>query len=198
MKRSDIINHLIKLYEYKSYLEIGVRKPKHNFIKINIEDKDGVDPNVNCNFKMTSDEFFKTNKKNYDIIFIDGLHVDEQVTRDVINSLEFLNPNGTIVIHDCNPKEEVHQFEKYDKSVRIWNGTVWKAFAKLRSTRPDLYMKVVDTDHGVGIVRIGSQELFNLDGMKLDFSFLEENRVELLNLISIEEFINEFQLKRVA
>ena len=62
MRRFQIINHLINLYKYTKYLEIGVSRGK-NFEKIKIPDKDGVDPNGNCNFVMTSDDFFKTNKK---------------------------------------------------------------------------------------------------------------------------------------
>jgi hypothetical protein len=42
---------------------------------------------------MTSDEFFEINKSTYDIIFIDGLHIDEQVERDIINGLKILNLN---------------------------------------------------------------------------------------------------------
>ena len=34
MKRTDIINHLIKKNNYKRYLEIGVRNPDENLNKI--------------------------------------------------------------------------------------------------------------------------------------------------------------------
>ena len=34
MKRTDIINHLIKKNDYKRYLEIGVRNPDENLNKI--------------------------------------------------------------------------------------------------------------------------------------------------------------------
>ena len=57
---------------------------------------------------MTSDEFFdflRTNEfdRKYDVIFIDGLHKSYQVKKDILNSLQFLNPKGYIVLHDCNP-----------------------------------------------------------------------------------------------
>ena len=34
-------------------------------------------------YKMSSDIFFKSNKKYFDIIFIDGLHLEEQVDKDI-------------------------------------------------------------------------------------------------------------------
>ena len=113
MTRTEIINSLIHEYNYKSYLEIGVNTPSqpgYNWIGVKIPVKHGVDPNVETTFKMTSDEFFKNHiAQKYDIIFIDGLHLFEQVYKDIINSLLYLNDNGTIVVHDCNPLEEITQ-----------------------------------------------------------------------------------------
>ena len=44
MKRIDIINHLIKQRDYKSYLEIGVQYPHSNYDLINVDYKVGVEP----------------------------------------------------------------------------------------------------------------------------------------------------------
>ena len=106
MYRYDIINALIKKNKYKNYLEIGVRD-NHCFNKIKIKDKSGVDPmkddwevssqenwdpsKVPVKFRMTSDEYFKKHNTKYDIIFIDGLHENEQVYKDIQNSLRCLN-----------------------------------------------------------------------------------------------------------
>lgn len=191
MKRTDIINHLIKKHNYRTYLEIGVRDPNGNFNRISIEHKDGVDPAGNCNYPIPSDEFFALIKGHedikYDIIFIDGLHLEEQVDKDIQNSLKHLKGNGTIVMHDCNPPTYQHQIEKYD-GVSAWNGTVWKSYVKLRLTDPNLKMYVIDTDWGVGVIQKGSQELFPQPEV-LDYDFLETNRIELLNLISPEKFL---------
>ena len=40
--------------------------------------------------KITSDDFFKQNKKKYDCIFIDGLHTYKQVKNDILNSIKFM------------------------------------------------------------------------------------------------------------
>jgi len=47
-----------------------------------------------------SDEFFKNNKKNYDLIFIDGDHFYEVSKRDFNNSLKIINSPGVIIMHD--------------------------------------------------------------------------------------------------
>ncbi len=54
--------------------------------------------------RMTSDEFFATNDRHFDVIFVDGLHESEQVLKDVSAALDILNPNGFVFMHDCNPR----------------------------------------------------------------------------------------------
>jgi hypothetical protein len=190
MKRTDIINHLIKKNNYKRYLEIGVRDPDSNLNLISVEHKDGVDPAGNCNYPITSDDFFKQLDENvtYDIIFIDGLHIDYQVEKDITNSLKHLSEGGTIVMHDCSPIKEEHQVEEYVVGT-TWNGTTWKAYVKFRMTDENLSMFVVDTDHGVGVITKGKQTLYPKSDI-LDFKLLNENRKEILNLITPEQFLN--------
>ena len=75
------------------YLEIGVYKNSvFNCIPLKIENKIGVDPTQGGTHRKTSDDCFIDNTKNFDVIFIDGLHTYEQCQRDCINSLKFLNP----------------------------------------------------------------------------------------------------------
>jgi predicted O-methyltransferase YrrM len=50
--------------------------------------------------KITSDEFFKTNTKTYNIIYIDGCHECDYIKRDMINSFRFLKPNGIMWMDD--------------------------------------------------------------------------------------------------
>lgn len=189
MKRTDIINHLISKNGYKKYLEIGVRNPDENLNKIKVEHKDGVDPAGNCNFPMTSDDFFEQLDESfkYDIIFIDGLHLDYQVERDITNSLKHLSEGGTIVMHDCSPIKEEHQVEEYVVG-KTWNGTTWKAYAKFRMNNTDISMCVVNTDHGVGIIQRGAQELYP-KVESLTYQLLDSDREKLLNLISVEKFL---------
>ena len=101
--RTSIINHLIHKYSFNNYLEIGVRDGR-NYEKIIAKNKIGVDPyptkNITGLYKLTSNEFFKINKMKFDLIFIDGLHLEYQVDNDIKECLNILSSNGFIVMHD--------------------------------------------------------------------------------------------------
>lgn len=149
IKRWDLIQNIINKKKYDNYLEIGCDKDQ-SFSKIEVKNKIGVDPISGGNVRSTSDQFFTANTKKFDIIFIDGLHHYEQVIKDVNNSLEILNENGFILLHDCLPRSIAHQaIPRYRGS---WNGDVWKALVELR-TRSDLDTYTCQIDFGVGIVR---------------------------------------------
>lgn len=188
--RSDIINTLVKHFDYTRYLEIGVRDNK-NFNRIQTPYKIGVDPAGKCKYKMTSDDFFRQLKPEtkYDIVFIDGMHLEDYVLRDVENSLKHLSDNGSIVLHDCNPQKPEHATDKY-KGYGTWNGTVYRAIVKLRMTREDLNICVVDADTGCGLIRRGSQKLYPKH--HISFELLARDRVNVLNLITTEEFSNTY------
>ena len=215
MTRTEAINRLIKHNGYKTYLEIGIDNPALNFNKIEIENKIGVDPydknlrvathwndynkssfSNQIQFVMTSDEFFEQNEDMVDIVFIDGLHLDYQVKRDIDNSLRFLNEGGTIVVHDCLPTRYEGQLEK-DIGYGWW-GTVWKSFALYRTTRDDLTMYTVDTDCGLGVIQKGSQTPFVLEkplfGAKvIDWELFQAKRDSLMNVITVDGFKNKLK-----
>ena len=191
MNRTQIINEFIKRFNYTSYLEIGVKITQDNFDHIKCVMKTGVDPcvgtdkytNPHKGYQMTSDVYFQTLAEDikFDLIFIDGLHTHEQVNKDIQNSLKHLTENGTIVLHDCSPRDK-------DFEVRHRCGTVWRAFYEARKTY-DIDAYVVDTDLGCGVMRKGGTKLVDtLNSSTLDFTFLDSNRVEVLNLISVDDF----------
>ena len=146
--RTDLIKNIIKLKKYKNYLEIGCDNDE-NFSKINIEKKIGVDPFKGGTIRETSDEFFKKNKENFDIIFLDGLHTYEQTIKDINNALNFLNSDGVILVHDCLPKKIWNQI--VPRIYGHWNGDVWKAIVQSRTYEyADTYTCTVD--HGIGVI----------------------------------------------
>ena len=190
--RDELINYLIKKIDAQSYLEIGICDGS-NHKKIQCKNKIGVDPNSGSSevtYQITSDTFFYHNKGMFDVIFVDGLHVYEQVYKDIINSLKFLNKNGYVICHDMNPPTEQHQAVPRPIGQRQWNGDCWKAWARIRSERNDLTMHVVDMDWGCGVIKFGNQQPLLIDINKLNYEFLENNRKSVLNLISTEDFLN--------
>ena len=193
MKRTDIINKLIKFHGYQSYLEIGV-DDGINIKAINIAEKTGVDPDPKTKIyypeiiSTTSDDFFKNNNKTFDIIFIDGLHHADQVYKDIYNSLHFLNSGGTIVLHDMLPTDE--GMLAVPRIQSVWTGDCWQAFVTVRSENKDLAMQVVNTDFGCGIICKGKQELISYK--KLDYSSFVANKQEWMNIISVDDFNKKF------
>lgn len=186
--RFDVINRMIKKYNFKSYLEIGVRRPNDNFNKIICENKMGVDPDPNANvaYIMTSDEFFKQNKNlKFDIIFIDGMHEAHQVYKDIKNGLEHLNPKGVIILHDCNPPcaERAIDFEDWNGK-DAWNGDCWKAFVKYRyESQYECY--VINDDTGCGIIDTNNKTKISPKKIsigELTYKDLNNNRKKLLDL----------------
>lgn len=200
--RTDILNYLLhSLNRPTTYLEIGVRRPSDNFDQIQAEKKYSVDPGVEFNenpvdFKLTSDAFFEQLKAGqvlskdiqFDVIFIDGLHLADQVDRDIENALQFLKKDGFVVLHDCNPPTEWHAREEFyfdlTPARNYWNGTTWKAFFKYRFN-PNFSSACIDTDWGVGI--ISRNMIFNNlkrnENPFFEYKVLDKNRCEHLNLI---------------
>lgn len=214
--RTDVINYVLKyLNKETKYLEIGVRYPEENFDKIISENKYSVDPGTEnfinpADFKVTSDEFFKQlsdgkilNKEiRFDVIFIDGLHLADQVERDIDNSLEFLNQDGFIILHDCNPPTAFHASEEYlyrmSPSEGYWNGTTWKAFFKFRQ-KSNFFSCCIDSDWGIGIIskKINLGNPTKVINPYFEFNLLEQNRKESLNIISFDEFKVKLIIKKI-
>ena len=190
--RWDIINYIIDKKKYTSYLEVGVQDYESNCAKINASYKVSVDPapRGKCDFVGTSDAYFESISADvmFDIIFIDGLHHSDQVLKDIENSLNHLNPEGTIVVHDCLPENYYNQVR--DDHGGEWTGDVWKAIVYLKGRRSDLSIKVVDHDWGCGIIQRGSQTLIDkLELEDIKWSLFEEKRNEILSVISEQEFL---------
>lgn len=209
MNRTQLINKLIESKGFKSYLEIGTENKRQNFDLINIESKECVDinPNAEATYTMSSDEFFETIPagKKYDIIFIDAMHVEEYVDKDLTNSLKHLNSGGIICLHDVIPmsKSCAQKKEKYE-NVGVWNGDVYRTITKLHNTSLN-YVTVFNHDHGLCV-------LFDNDNTQIDITKLEceytyedlyddsgqdINHItklgkKLLHLITVEEFIKKF------
>jgi len=150
MDRIQLVNTLIETYGYTRYLEIGVQKGEC-FEQIKVKYKTAVtyeSENINL-YELSSDDFFVNPGETYDLVFIDGLHLFDQVLKDYTNAQQRLNPGGCIVMHDCNPLAEESAERVPSKETRVWNGDTWKAIYHLRKSGQDI--DVLDFDHGCGV-----------------------------------------------
>ena len=185
--RWDLIKFLNTKYDYKNYLEIGCDQDKL-FQRIDIKNKFGIDPVSGGNVRKTSDDFFSTNKTKFDLVFIDGLHEYEQVKKDILNSLKFLNPDGIVLVHDCLPESMSKQAVPRYRS--IWNGDVWKAIVDLRC-KENINIYTCNIDQGIGVIQNKKNtNILKLEKNlnKLKFKDFYYNYKTYMRIISLEEF----------
>lgn len=207
MNHLEIINHLIKIYGFKSYLEIGVYDGE-NYNGVCCDNKECCDPcvcdvNVNCDvtYKTTSDEMFQQmpEDKKYDIIFIDGMHDESFVDRDIMNSLKHLNENGLICLHDTFPpsKETTEKYDTYADDRGVWCGDVFKSVVKLNQT--DLkYYTVNNEDFGLTIIQHSGNPIPNLGELTTNYEYDDifsswNSTTELGNTLLHEISVTDFE-----
>ncbi len=190
VSRTELLNVLISVDGLDSYLEIGSGNGK-NLAQIIAPIRQSVDAYADATYQMTSDEFFAcgVGLDRYDLIFVDGLHEEDQCRRDLENALARLSDRGWIVAHDANPPTEWHQrpVEQFEPG-SDWNGTVWKALIRCRSEHPELELCTLDVDWGCALLRRRAGNLPPDPAPELpdtlEWAFFAEHRRELLNLMS--------------
>jgi hypothetical protein len=211
LNRFDLINLIIqnKFPFGSKYLEIGLRNADDCFNKVIATDKHAVDPGTEIRqmpenvelYNTTSDEFFKNLEagnldipKDYkwDIIFVDGLHLADQVYRDLCNASNYLNPEGFILANNCNPDhwQKAHSdYDDYLKAQREWNGTVWKAIYRAR-TEWDCMIYTIDSDQGICVINMKKPSTkIPHTNVFYEYGVMKDNREDHLGLVSPITFI---------
>ena len=187
--RLSIVQEIINKKNYENYLEIGCFD-NELFNHVKCEKKVGVDPIKGGTIKKTSDQFFLGNEENFDCIFIDGLHEYNQVRKDILNSLKFLNDDGIILLHDCLPNNYYEQ--AIPRCQWTWNGDVWKAIVESRKSK-DLDVYTCCADYGIGVIfkRPNSNvlDIPNKDSSSLKFEDYFHNHKILMNIIEYEKLM---------
>lgn len=161
MNHTELLNHLIKSRDYESYLEIGVYDGI-NFNSIECTNKSCCDPcvcDVHCccdvTYRMTSDEMFATldDDVKFDIVFIDGMHDEAYVDRDIMNSMKHLNVGGVVCLHDTCPPGEytTKKYDTYADDRGTWCGDVYKSVLKLYETNA-CYHTILNHDCGLTVI----------------------------------------------
>ncbi len=87
----------------------------------------------------------------YDVILVDPYHEYETSAQDLREACTLIKPNGTIVVHDCNPEEEAFVTPHYRDG--SWCGLTYKAYLDMILESVQLRSCTVDTDHGCAIIR---------------------------------------------
>jgi hypothetical protein len=192
-KRHAFINKSIMSKKNCKYLEIGVQNNDvFNSIPLTLINKIGVDPIKGGTHRMTSDNFFKKNNIKFDVIFIDGLHEYTQCQRDFINSLNCLNENGIILLHDLIPKNSFEASVPQKQSA--WTGDVWKVAVEINRSK-NIDFKIANIDNGVGICKIkkNAEYIKSPELKNLEFNDFYNYYYKNLPIVSSEEalsFIN--------
>jgi len=151
---SDFLNEIILKNQYESFLEIG---SYYGFTleHVNCKNIVGIDPikkfeipdnitNIKY-YEMYSDDFFKNNKDYFDLVYIDGDHSYTQVVNDLINTLLYLNKNGTVVLDDVCPIDKISSMKDHKESLNArqsnndnrteWMGDVYKILFLLNNIK---------------------------------------------------------------
>jgi hypothetical protein len=198
------INRLARELGAKSYLEIGVNHG-NTFRRIEIDRRSGVDVNFlfdassliddrTALHNMTSDDFFASHgmEDRFDIIFIDGLHVFEQVVRDFANAVCRAHQSSVIILDDTMPSDvysslrddrQAHHFRHLTGNLSSsWHGDVYKAVAYIHDFWPSInYRTVVGSGNEQTICWFS-----NLYRRKPRF-----NNLETISRLSFFEYVNE-------
>ena len=89
--------------------------------------------------KTLSDDFFETNKKKFDAIYIDGYHKGSQVIKDFKNSWRILNPKGILIFDDY----------------------IWKFFDKIEDNPCYVINKYLkEISNNVKILKVSNSQIF--------------------------------------
>lgn len=171
--RSSVLSRLTNLYPQARYLEVGVAKGV-TFFQVPAARKVAVDPAFRFDVEamaaqhagtefhqVPSDDYFGMlvePDEQFDVIYLDGLHVYEQTMRDLMHALHHLQPRGVIVIDDTHPpthlasiadREHYFTMRSYLASEdRCWMGDVYKLVWFVETFMPHLTYRTIANNHG--------------------------------------------------
>ncbi len=91
-----VVDPYIEYKELNKYVKKQNMEQTFNILKKNLisfQDRTEI-------LRLTSDKFFEKNKKEFDIIYIDGSHHSKDVKKDFENSIKIIKKNGIIILDD--------------------------------------------------------------------------------------------------
>ena len=145
----------------------------------------------------------------YDIILVDPWHEYGASMRDLTETLSLLTDRGTIVVHNCLPPTAEPAVSNFIAGG--WCSATYRAYLNFVLARANLEYRTVAIDHGCGVIRersglarvcgwwrtsrkrkalIAQWHGLGKDGNTTSH-FLQDNKILLYNLRSLDDFIAE-------
>ncbi len=147
-EKSFLVNRLINVNNYKSYLELGTNdafSPKSMFYHIQCENKFGVDRLFKTDYTGDAQDFLNQNDKKFDCIYIDCDYSFEGSYQLAFQSKDALNKGGVILMNFADPLSKEWQTEKPGNN---WIGQVWKTVVKLHHSSDQSFDAVIIKNTG--------------------------------------------------
>lgn len=169
MRYVEILRYLHETHRFRRYLEIGVATGASlGLSKASVVY--GVDPDFNLRFPLegnfvlrrtTSDRFFAEYAgEKFDFVFIDGLHVAEQVAKDVFNACRVLVPGGLIALHDTVPINRL--VAARTQYTTVWTGDVFRALLPFVDEFPASVLTLLAPPAGLSLIKASPELLARL------------------------------------
>ncbi|MBI3702437.1 MAG: hypothetical protein HY244_00965 [Rhizobiales bacterium] len=226
----DLINELSVIHGYRKYLEIctattgnmyrGIDRARFStcqrlMYRCPAEFDDGLPIDFRSTNLDISDcaRAIRAREMTYDVILVDSFHEYEPSARDLREAVNLLNPTGTIIVHDCFPRDRA--ITAPELIVGDWCGVTYKAYLDFVLASENLLFCTVDTDYGCGVIRryailtalqriahrasriIAREDRQDAtrhwvhagDDFDATFKLLQAYSKPLLNLVTVEEFL---------
>ena len=210
ISRATVLNQLTNLYPDPRYLEVGVANGG-TFSRVRAARKVAVDPafrfdhvaaqrdNPGTEYHpVTSDDYFSSlvgEDEQFDVIYLDGLHVFEQTLRDLMNALHHLQPRGVIVVDDTRPHTFLASLPDHDRFFAIrdwlkvtdkrWMGDVFKLVYFVDTFLPGLSYSTIANNHGQTVLwrkrrgQVTERTVAEVAGLAFDELLLTEDVLRL-------------------
>jgi hypothetical protein len=232
-QKFDLINELARIHGYRSLLQIstsrtcyayGQRDQSHfevcrRLSYLTPDDwTDGEPVDYRCADRDTSEclRQIRAQGLSFDIVFLDACHEYECSRRDIQDTINLVNDNGIIVLHDCLPDNQANCPPFRGDLASWWLGVTYKAYLDVLIARKDLWYCTVDTDCGCGMIRLNQKTRHYRRAVDLDearihawrsvgdnydaaFQIYKRNRDALMNVVTVNRFLSaERQSRAVA
>ncbi|UJP06191.1 MAG: class I SAM-dependent methyltransferase [Nitrosomonas sp.] len=206
INKGDIINHLITQFKFSSYLEYNkfdgatyyddiccasktvAYLPENSYLDgRTLQRLLGLAASVDFDQILSLDGLLaRYAGRRFDLIFFDPVHVRPDVDLALQTLPHLLNPDGVLVVHDCNPT--ARELTSVRRRPGSWVGETYKAFALFRHFNRAQTLTIAE-DFGVGLIWNHDLRLDYPTHFDLDYADFAQDRVEYIGLTDYASFL---------